>query len=101
MEFELHSSVISYFLDRAKERKAFFMGLPKLFTREVFIRLEDDETFATTVKYGRFFSKTEELKVAWGASATLQESVSPGATYLVPPATMPPKDQRCVRPRWV
>jgi len=26
------------------------MGLPKLFTREVFIRLEGDETLAATVK---------------------------------------------------
>jgi hypothetical protein len=69
------------------------MGLPKLFTREVFIRLEGDETLATTVKYGRLYSKTEEFKVNWKASATLQESVSPTATYLVPPATMPPKKQ--------
>jgi hypothetical protein len=56
------------------------MGLPKLFTREVFIRLEGDETLATTVKYGRLYSKTEEFKVNWKASATLQESVSPTAT---------------------
>ena len=66
------------------------MELPKLFSREVFIRLEDGETFATSVKYG-CFSKTEEFKVDWEASATLQESVPPTATYLVPPATMPPK----------
>ncbi len=69
------------------------MGLPKLFTREVFIRLEGDETFATTVKYGCFYSKTEEFKVDWEPSATLQQSASPSPTYLVPPATMPPKKQ--------
>jgi len=76
------------------------MGLPKLFTREVFIRLEDGETFATTVKYGRFYSKTEEFKVVWEASAAVLESALPTATYLVPPATMPPKKARCVRPGW-
>ena len=69
------------------------MGLAKLFSREVFIRLEGDDTFAITVKYGRLYLKTEEFKVAWEASATPQESVSPTATYLVPPATMPPKKQ--------
>jgi len=69
------------------------MELPKLFIREVFIRLEGGETFATTVKYGCFYSKTEEFKVDWEASATPQESASPTATYLVPPAPMPPKKQ--------
>jgi len=64
-----------------------------LFPREVFIRLEDGDTFATTVKYGRLYSKTEKLRVDWEASATVQESASPTATYLVPPATMPPKKQ--------
>jgi hypothetical protein len=69
------------------------MGLPKLFSREVFIRLEGGEIFATTVKYGCFYSKTKELKVYWEASAILQESASPSPTYLVPPPTMPHKKQ--------
>jgi len=70
------------------------MGLPKLFSREVFIRLEGGETFATTMKYGCFYTKTEEFKVDWGASAlTFQERATPTATYLVPPATMPPRNE--------
>jgi hypothetical protein len=69
------------------------MGLPKLFARDVFIHLEGGETFATTVKYGCFFSKTEEVKVDWEASVTHQESASPTVTYLVPPATVPPRKQ--------
>jgi len=91
MEFELHSSWLVTF--RAEREEIVFMGLPKLFTREVFIRLDDGETFATTVKYGRLYSKTEEFKVDWKGSVTLQESTSPTATYRVPPATMPPKKQ--------
>lgn len=37
------------------------MIFSKLFSREVFIRLEDGDAFVSTVKYGRFYSKTKEF----------------------------------------
>jgi hypothetical protein len=91
METELHSSVVNY--RRSERKEVVFVRLPKLFSRQVFTRLKGGETFVITVKYGCFHSKTEEFKVDWEASVTLQESASPSATYLVPPATMPPKNQ--------
>lgn len=67
------------------------MRLPKSFTKQVFIRLEGGEAFASTVKYGCFHSKTQDFKVDRQASGqALPEMAPPKATYLVPPMTMPP-----------
>jgi len=66
------------------------MALLKFPTKEVFIRLEGDSAFLSTVKYGWFHWKTKEFPVVWDAlSVTLQESPVRQARYLVPPVTVP------------
>jgi hypothetical protein len=64
------------------------MTLLKSFTKEVFIRLESDAAFVSTVRYGCFHSKTKEFPLEWeGPTLTLPESAPVRPEYLVPPVT--------------
>ena len=68
------------------------MVLLKFLNKEVFIRLEGDGAFVSTVKYGCVYSKTKEFSVDWEASSlTLEESAPQRAQYLIPPVTVPLK----------
>jgi len=61
------------------------MGLPKPFTKEVFIRLEGGDAFVSTVKYGCFYSKTKEFDMDWEPSPpALQVSKLHLARHLIP-----------------
>jgi hypothetical protein len=75
---------------KVKNRRTYGMALLKSFTKEVFIRLEVDAAFVSTVRYGCFHSKTKEFPLEWeGPSLTLQESAPVRHEYLVPPVTAP------------
>lgn len=68
------------------------MRLPNPFAKDIFIRL-DGEAFTSTVKYGRFHSKTEEFRLDSEAPArTWQESLGPAETDPAPPPILPPKN---------
>jgi len=68
------------------------MALPQSLTKEVFIRLDGDGAFVSTVKYGCFHSKTKRVPLASEApDLTPQESVMRLARHLVPPVTLPSK----------
>ncbi len=67
------------------------MRVPRSLAREVFIRLDGNEAFVGTVKYGRFYSRTKEVTVVCEASPLrLPERVPLAARYFVPPLTVPP-----------
>lgn len=95
MEFELHSSSVFIACSRIKQKKgARVMTLPKSFTKQVYIRLEGGEAFVSTVKYGCFYSKTNEFKVCSEApELSLQEDAQLAPKYLVPPLTAQPWNQ--------
>jgi len=66
------------------------MALPRTLTKEVFIHLQGDCAFVSTVKYGCFYSQTKEFTVDWEPSRlTIEESAVRQARYLVPPVTLP------------
>jgi hypothetical protein len=63
------------------------MKLPRIFTKEVLIRLREDGTWVSTAKYGCFYSKSEVIELAGQPSvadstkmpATRQQRSSPFA----------------------
>lgn len=66
------------------------MKFSNIFTKEVLIRLQGDEAFAATVKFGRFYSKTKEFTAGCEASPqSVPKSASPVVTYVVPPPAKP------------
>lgn len=70
------------------------MRLPKPFTKDIFIRLDNDDAFTSTVKYGCFYSKTKQFSVETEtpARAPAQTAV-PAETRVVLPQRLPPKSQ--------
>jgi hypothetical protein len=61
------------------------MALPRPFSKEVFIRLEGNGAFVSTVKYGCFYSKTKEFCVHCDPSLlTFQSSARLQPKYLIP-----------------
>jgi len=77
---ELHFGLLE-----KRERNIILMRLPDLFSKKVLIRLEGNGTFASTVKYGCFYSRTKEFDVGRQFPVpALSKAASLLAYYLVP-----------------
>ena len=60
------------------------MTLAKPFSKEVFIRIEGNDAFISTVKYGCFYSKRKAFSVYLYPSLAARRQPK----YLVPPITI-------------
>lgn len=64
------------------------MIFPKLFAKEVFIRLDGDDAFVSTVKYGCLYSKASEFKVEWEALEPTSPEITFHPAYALPLITI-------------